>query len=122
MNTRKREAVRRKPAVDVAKMSKQADKAETLLKAMASTPRLMVLCYLTEGEKAVAELLDEILLSPSALSQHLAILREQGLVTTRRQGQTIYYALNEGPALDIISVLYTTYCKVPRTRRTGKKR
>lgn len=122
MNTRKRTTSRRKPALDIAKMSKQADKAETLLKAMASTPRLMVLCYLTEGEKAVWELLDEIQLSPSALSQHLAILREQGLVTARRQGQAIYYALNEGPALDIIGVLYTTYCKATRSRRPRKKR
>ncbi len=121
MNTRKRETGRLNPAVNVAEMSKQADKAETLLKAMASTPRLMVLCYLTEGEKAVGELLDEIPLSPSALSQHLAILREQELVTARRQGQAIYYTLNEGPALDIIGVLYTTFCKTRRSRRSRRK-
>lgn len=122
MNTRKRKTIHRKPAVNVAAMGKQADKAEALLKAMASRPRLMVLCHLTEGEKAVWELLDEIQLSPSALSQHLGILREQGLVTTRREGQTIYYALTEGPSLDIIGVLYTTYCKPRRTRRSSKKR
>ena len=66
--------------------------------------------------------MDENLLSPAALSQHLDILREQGMVTTRRQGQTIYYALNEVPALDIIDVLYSTYCKARKARRTDKKR
>lgn len=122
MNTQKRGSSRRSAAVNVNEMGKHADEAETLLKALASTPRLMVLCNLTTGEKAVGELLDAIPLSPSALSQHLAILREQGLVTTRRHGQTIYYTLTEGPALDIIDVLYTAYCKPGKKRRTGNKK
>ncbi len=122
MNTLNKRSSARKAAMNVSEMGKHADEAETLLKALASTPRLMVLCNLTTGEKAVGELLDAIPLSPSALSQHLAILREQGLVTTRRHGQTIYYTLSEGPALDIIDVLYTAYCKPGKRRRPGKKK
>lgn len=122
MNPRKKASRNRTPDVNVNEMSKHADEAETLLKALASTPRLMVLCNLTAGEKAVGELLDAIPLSPSALSQHLAILRAQGLVTTRRHGQTIYYKLSEGPALDIIDVLYTAYCQPRKKRRANKKR
>lgn len=86
-----------------------------MLKAMAAPPRLMVLCNLVGGERSVGELLDEIPLSPSALSQHLAVLREEGLVSTRREAQTIFYSLASGPAMEIISVLHANFCP-PRRR------
>jgi DNA-binding transcriptional ArsR family regulator len=60
-------------------------------------------------------------LSQSALSQHLAILREEGMVATRREAQTIYYALQEGPAYEVIRTLHGIYCAPARTR-TGTKR
>lgn len=104
------------------RMARHADEASSLLKAMASTPRLLVLCNLVEGERSVGELLEEIPLSPSALSQHLAVLRQEGLVTTRREAQTIYYALPAGAAVEIISVLHDTYCRVPRPRGRSKKK
>lgn len=108
--------------LDMAAMTRHADEATGLLKAMASTPRLLVLCHLVEGERSVGELLDEIPLSASALSQHLAVLREQGLVTTRRDAQSIYYALSSGPAMEIISVLHATFCPATGARRRGRKR
>lgn len=112
---------RQSPKLNVSAMGRQADKAESLLKALASKPRLMILCNLSTGEKSVGELLNEVELSPSAMSQHLALLREQGLVSTRRQAQTIFYSLEDGPALDIISILYSTYCKPRRKRRSSRK-
>lgn len=117
-NARKDGTEQRAPAVDVAEMKRHTNEASTLLKAMASTPRLLVLCNLVAGEHSVGELLDELpLLGASALSQHLAVLRRQGLVTTRRKAQTIYYALAPGPAVEIISVLHGTFCASHRTRR-----
>jgi len=103
-------------------MTRHAGEASSLLKAMASTPRLLVLCNLVEGERSVGELLEEISLSASALSQHLAVLRQQGLVTTRRDAQTIYYALSAGPAVEIISVLHATFCPATMPRRRVRKK
>ena len=94
-------------------MRQHAGDAARLLKALANDRRLLVLCMLAEGERAVGELNTMLDLSQSALSQHLAVLREEGLVTTRREAQTIYYSLAEGPARDIIGVLHKTYCQLP---------
>jgi len=107
--------------VDIDAMTRHAEESSDLLKAMASTPRLLVLCHLVEGERSVGELLGEIPLSASALSQHLAVLRQKGLVTTRRDAQVIYYALSPGPAVEIIALLYDTFCAAPRSRRHGKR-
>jgi DNA-binding transcriptional ArsR family regulator len=102
-------------------MTGHADEAGALLKAMASTPRLLILCQLVAGERSVGALLSEIPLSASALSQHLAILRQESLVTTRRSAQTIYYALSPGPAVEIISILHTTFCTAHKPDRPGKR-
>lgn len=111
----------RAPKIDVTEMTRHADDAAGLLKAMASPPRLLVLCNLAAGERSVGELLEEIPLSPSALSQHLAVLREENLVTTRREAQTIYYALAQGPAVDVIAVLHATFCAPRRARRRNRR-
>ncbi|MGA7966377.1 MAG: metalloregulator ArsR/SmtB family transcription factor [Gammaproteobacteria bacterium] len=103
-------------------MTRHAEESSNLLKAMASTPRLLVLCHLVEGERSVGELLSEIPLSASALSQHLAVLRQKGLVTTRRDAQVIYYALPPGPAVEILSLLYDTFCAAPQSHRHGKRK
>ena len=63
-----------------------------------------------EGEVSVGQLNQRIKLSQSALSQHLAVLREQGLVQTRRESQTIYYRLQDSPAMNIIELLHDVYC------------
>ena len=94
-------------------MRKHAPDAAGLMKALGNESRLMVLCSLTEGEKSVGELNEMIPLSQSALSQQLARLRTQGLVETRRESQTIFYSLAEGPAEQVIHLLHDIYCAVP---------
>jgi DNA-binding transcriptional ArsR family regulator len=96
--------------MDFDTMQRNATDAVTLLKGLANESRLMIMCVLTEGEVSVGELNKRIELSQSALSQHLAILRDQGLVKTRRESQTIYYSLAETPAMNVIELLHTVYC------------
>lgn len=91
-------------------MREHASDAARLLKALGHDKRLLVLCMLIEGERSVGELNSQLALSQSALSQHLALLREEGLVQTRREAQTIYYSLAEGPARDVLAVLHSIYC------------
>lgn len=87
-----------------------AEEAARLLKALAHPARLLVLCQLVEGEASVGQLQPVTGLSMSALSQHLAVLRDMDLVTTRRASQSIYYTLAQGPALAILQTLHGTYC------------
>jgi len=103
-------------APSLAAMATHADAAARLLRALANPHRLMVLCVLSEGELAVGELNERVPLSQSALSQHLAVLREDGLVATRREAQAVFYRLNPGPAPAIIRTLHDLYCG-PRGRR-----
>lgn len=91
-------------------MARHADEAAALLKALAHPARLLVLCQLVEGERSVGELQPITALSMSALSQHLAVLREMELVTTRRESQTIHYSLAKGPAMGVLDALYAAYC------------
>lgn len=97
-------------------MRAHAVDASRLLKALANEKRLMLLCLMVEGEQSVSELNAKVDLSQSALSQHLAVLREDGLVSTRREAQTIYYALASGPARQIIETLHGIYCGAPAGR------
>ena len=94
-------------------MESNASRASALLKAMSNQHRLMILCQLAPGEKCVSELEEIIDLSQSALSQHLARLRRDKLVQTRRQAQTIFYSLSGEEATSVIEVLYDLYCEVP---------
>lgn len=80
------------------------------MKALANRHRLLVMCMLAEGEVSVGELNDRLPLSQSALSQHLAVLRRERLVTTRRSGQTIFYRVADGVALGIMEKLHDHYC------------
>jgi DNA-binding transcriptional ArsR family regulator len=98
------------PAIDPESMRAHASDAARLLKALGNENRLMLLCLLVEGERSVGELNARLALSQPALSQHLAVLREDGLVRTRREAQTIYYSLAEGPAQRIIDTLHGIYC------------
>lgn len=91
-------------------MRVHAGDAAQLLKALANEKRLMILCLLADGERSVGELNESIALGQSALSQHLAMLREDGLVQTRREAQSIVYSLAEGPARRIIRTLHSIYC------------
>ena len=91
-------------------MSRKAVDAAALLKGLANESRLIIMCILAEGESSVGKLNERVNLSQSALSQHLAVLREQGLVQTRRESQTIFYRLAETPALQVITLLHDVYC------------
>lgn len=89
----------------------QAAEAVGLLKALANQPRLLVLCHLAEGQElAVGDLAGRVGLSQSALSQHLAKLREQNLVTTRKDAQTVYYSVCDPKAVQVLTLLHELYC------------
>lgn len=94
----------------LAELEWRALQATALLKAMSNPSRLMVLCQLAEGEKSVGQLERAIGLSQSGLSQHLAVLRRERIVATRRAGQTIYYALASMEAAAVLSALYRVFC------------
>ena len=84
--------------------------AATMLKAIANESRLLILCNLEGKELSVTELNDHLDLSQSALSQHLAVLRKDGLVKTRRESQTIFYSLSDVRASKVIKTLHELYC------------
>ena len=94
----------------VREMRPHAAKAAALLKALGNEQRLMVLCNLVGGPLSVSELNDRVPLSQSALSQHLAILREAGIVTTQREAQSVIYSLPSGIATRIIEQLHEEFC------------
>jgi len=87
-----------------------AQDAAQLLKALANENRLMILCSLVQQELNVSQLNERLDLSQSALSQHLAWLRREGLVQTRRDAQTIFYSLQGSKAKQVIEVLQSIYC------------
>jgi DNA-binding transcriptional ArsR family regulator len=106
----------------MAEVREHVTEAAAFLKALANDQRLLVLCALIDGPLSVGEINERVPLSQSALSQHLTILREAELVTTSRQSQTIYYTLARGPALQIMQVLYATFCSPTATAPRKKGR
>ncbi len=103
---------------DIAVLEERAEEAAALLAAMANAKRLLVLCHLVDGEQSVGDLAAIAGISQSALSQHLAKLRLQGLVATRREAQTIYYSLASAEVRALIETLYRLYC-APDVRTTA---
>jgi len=97
--------------LDFSEMQENAGKACGLLKAMANEARLMVLCQLIEGEKSVSELQESVGLSQSAMSQHLAVLRDQDIVATRRDGQSVYYRIANRDATALMETLHRQFCE-----------
>ena len=97
-------------------MEQAAGSAAALLRSLANEHRLMLLCQLAGGERGVGELVTAVGLSQSAVSQHLARLRAEGLVATRREGQAIFYSLASEEARRIIGVLYDIYCCAGESR------
>jgi len=91
-------------------LESKADAAEALLKTVANRNRLVILCELLKGERSVSALQSAIGLSQSALSQHLARLREDDIVATRRESQTIYYSLASERVTRLIGLLYELFC------------
>ena len=110
--------------MNIEELKSKAGAAEALLKAVANKNRLIILCELLQGEVSVTRLQQAIQLSQSALSQHLARLRADNLVSTRRESQTIHYTLASDNVRELINLLYRLYCApesgtaaVAKTRR-----
>jgi len=96
--------------IDIAAMASQASKATALLSAMCNEKRLMLLCQLISGERSVSELTELLAIPQSTVSQHLALLRREGLVRARREAQTQFYSLAGDHARAILETLQSLYC------------
>lgn len=95
--------------MDITELERNAEVAANLLKAMSNDKRLIIMCALFKGERCVGDLEEIVGLSQSALSQHLARLRRDGLVMTRRDAQTIYYSLEDRAVKSMLRCLYDIY-------------
>jgi DNA-binding transcriptional ArsR family regulator len=105
--------------IETESMLTAADEACGLLKALANRHRLMVVCQLIEKERSVGELAGLLNIRDSTVSQHLALLRKDGLVRARRDGQTIWYSIGSDPASELVRTLYRVYCSpVPYALRS----
>jgi DNA-binding transcriptional ArsR family regulator len=98
------------PRMSLDRMKAHASDAAQLMKTLGNEQRLLVLCNLLDQPMTVGELNQRMPLSQSALSQHLALLREAGLVETRREAQSIHYSLLPGPVTRVIALLQDIYC------------
>ncbi len=98
--------------VDPAALAEAADQASEFLKSLANPVRLRILCMLAQGESPVGDIAEKLAARQSLISQHLALLRKDGLVRPRRDGQTIHYALADERAKKLIAVLYENFCPV----------
>ncbi len=97
--------------MDMLTMRSNAQQVSELLRIMAHPERLMVLCQLTEGEVGVGTLQQGSALSQSAFSQHLTVLRKQGLIQARKESQQVYYSLADERVIQLIQCLHTTFCR-----------
>jgi len=101
---------------ELEQMLDNAKRASNFLKALAHESRLIILCILADGEKSVSELERELNLRQPTVSQQLARLRADGLVSTRRDGKIIYYSLASNEARIVIGAIYDVFCKKARKR------
>ncbi len=97
--------------IDPDQMHAAADQAAELLKSLGNRHRLLILCQLAEQERSVGDLAGLLGLRDSTVSQHLSLLRKDGLVQTRRDGQTIWYAIASPSARRVLDTLFEIYCK-----------
>ncbi len=97
--------------IDPGHMAEAADQASELLRALGNRHRLLMLCQLTEGERSVGDLAAFLKLRDSTVSQHLSLLRRDGLVRARRDGQTIWYRIASPPARRVLETLFEIFCK-----------
>ena len=96
--------------LELNQMQTSAQAACRLMKVLANPDRLMILCQLSQGEKRVGELEESLAIAQPTLSQQLTVLREEALVTTRREGKHIFYTLSSPQALAVMQVLYAQFC------------
>jgi DNA-binding transcriptional ArsR family regulator len=104
--------------LDLEKMKISAGKACQMMKVLSNPDRLMLLCQLSQGEKRVGELEEILGILQPTLSQQLTVLREEELVTTRRDGKNIYYQIASPQALAVMNVLFDQFCKSPEGDNT----
>lgn len=98
------------PAIDLGAMQTAATHTCALLKVLANPDRLLLMCQLSQGELTVGELESQLGIRQPTLSQQLTVLREHGLVTTRRNGKNIFYSVASQQALAVMEVLYQQFC------------
>ncbi len=98
------------PTLDLEKMHIAAEKACRLMKVLSNPDRLMLLCQLSQGEKRVGELEEILGIVQPTLSQQLTVLRDEELVSTRREGKNIYYQIASPQALAVMNILYAQFC------------
>ena len=96
--------------LDLNAMRAAADRTCGLLKSLANRDRLLLLCQISQGERCVSDLETALDIHQPTLSQQLGVLRDEGLVSTRRDGKWIYYSIASKEALAVIEVLYQQYC------------
>ena len=96
--------------IDLQQMKVSADRACKLLKVLSNSDRLLLLCQLSQGEKRVGELEEILGIVQPTLSQQLTVLREEELVTTRRDGKNIYYQITSPESIALMSVLFEQFC------------
>lgn len=100
---------------DISQFEASAAEAAKLLRALANERRLMILCQLADGERSVGQLLPLVGLSQSALSQHFAVLRDEGVVATRREATTVWYRIADPAALKVVATLAEIFCPPDRS-------
>jgi DNA-binding transcriptional ArsR family regulator len=96
--------------LDTARLREAAGTAVSVLKLLANEDRLLLLCHLSQGERCVSELEEQLGIRQPTLSQQLSVLRSEGQVFTRRDGKNIYYSVANPATLDILALLYRLYC------------
>jgi ArsR family transcriptional regulator len=99
-------------AIDPELLRRAAGRAVSALKVLANEDRLLLLCQLSQGERSVGELEERLGIRQPTLSQQLAVLRAEGVVSTRRQGKSIFYSVADHDLLEILAVLYRLYCPI----------
>ena len=108
--------------MNIQELTSRSKEVAELLKAVANSHRLLILCELNNGERTVSALEAVVPLSQSALSQHLAKLRDYGVVATRREGQSIYYSLADPRVASLIATLSELFCTPAKSRFKGSKK
>jgi DNA-binding transcriptional ArsR family regulator len=107
--------------IDIGIMEAAADRASDLLKALSNRHRLLIICQLIDRERSVGDLAEFLGLRDSTVSQHLALLRKDGLVSARRDAQTIYYSIASDPARELLKTLYQVYCAPSRPAKAKRR-
>ena len=107
--------------LDLNQMEETAQEVCRLMKVLSNPDRLLILCRLAEGERSVGALEEELGIVQPTLSQQLTVLRQEALVTTRREGKHIFYSLGSPQVLAVMEVLYQQFCQPKKSKAKGKR-